>query len=32
MTNNLESDVECIPYKEVVKERGWNIIMLLKRR
>ena len=32
MTNNLESAVEYIPFKEVIKKRRWTIIMLIKRR
>ena len=31
MTNNLESAVEYIPYKEVIKKRRWTIIMLVKK-
>ena len=32
MTNNLESAVEYIPDKEVIKKRRWTITMLIKRR
>ena len=31
MTNNLESAVEYIPYKEVIKKRRCTIIMLVKK-
>ena len=32
MTNNLESGVKYVPYKEVLKKGRYNITTLIKRR